>query len=461
MRNRQMIVHWLMANTKAIEAPAARRQDLLRDGRSDRRSARASARLLAEVQRIKSEGDYAAAGEFLEKCGIYFDPVLRDEIVARTDVLNLAAYTAFVQPRLDAVVGAAGEIVRRSHLVSARPHHPDARLLRPQRLRPPPRMPPQAADPSSPRFAQGSRQRSAARRAQVTALPAVALIAGAIVCAVFESPLQAQTQTRAAQRPAPAADGATLRAAIASGRRIGARRMIAGLRRFAKELKGEPALQVLAVRAMGRLERASLVPEIAPLLESPSPVVRMEAANALGQAVLRGEPGLASAPLIARARVETDLPVLGVLARTLGRLPYQQESECGAAERDADRDRDEGVGQRRDHRPRHRRASRMASTPGPPRGEARITFRRRPRRLRMLTRYGLNDAASAGAPAASAPSATAPAPVGARRERTRRHFVAVAGQRHIVARRRSGAVRRLAVSALVTARSRICRCCAR
>ena len=58
MRNRQMIVHWLMANTKAIERARARRQDLLRDGRRRRRSATASARLLAEVQRIKSEGDY-------------------------------------------------------------------------------------------------------------------------------------------------------------------------------------------------------------------------------------------------------------------------------------------------------------------------------------------------------------------------------------------------------------------
>jgi dipeptidyl-peptidase-3 len=109
MRNRQAIVHWLMANTSAIERRS-------RDGKTyyvmvDPVAFREGVgRLTAEIQRIKSEGDYAAAGEFLEKYGIYFEPALRDEIVARTDALNLAAYTAFVQPRLDAVVDAAGEI---------------------------------------------------------------------------------------------------------------------------------------------------------------------------------------------------------------------------------------------------------------------------------------------------------------------------------------------------------------
>ena len=142
----------------------------------------------------------------------------------------------------------------------------------------------------------------------------------------------AQAQTRAAQRAAPAADGAALRAAIAAAedRRAEDDRGLAPIR---EGLKGEPALQVFAVRAMGRLERASLVPEIAPLLESPSPAVRMEAANALGRRCCAPKRAPASAPLTARARVETDPAVLGVLARTLGRLPYQQESEVRDAER--------------------------------------------------------------------------------------------------------------------------------
>jgi len=67
-------------------------------------------RLLAEVQRIKSEGDYAAAAKLFDSYGVHFDPKLRDEVVARVDKLNLPSYTGFVQPKLDAVMGADGKI---------------------------------------------------------------------------------------------------------------------------------------------------------------------------------------------------------------------------------------------------------------------------------------------------------------------------------------------------------------
>ena len=110
MRNRQMIVHWLMANTEAIE----RRE---RDGRTyyvmvDAEAFRAGvAILLAEVQRIKSEGDYDAARTLFEAHGIYFDPALRDEVVARVDAVGLPSYSGFVQPRLEPVLDDAGQIV--------------------------------------------------------------------------------------------------------------------------------------------------------------------------------------------------------------------------------------------------------------------------------------------------------------------------------------------------------------
>ena len=109
MRNRQMIVRWLMANTKAIESRS-------RDGKSylvvvDPKAFRDGVgRLLAEVQRIKSEGDYAAAGKLFDAYGIHFDPKLRDEIVARVDKLNLPSYTGFVMPKLTATTGADGKI---------------------------------------------------------------------------------------------------------------------------------------------------------------------------------------------------------------------------------------------------------------------------------------------------------------------------------------------------------------
>src|SRR5204862_7287631 len=102
MRNRQMIVYWLMANTKAIDVKT-------RDGKTyyvltDPAAFREGVgRLLSEVQRIKAEGDYAAAKTLFEKYGVHFDAKLRDEIVARVDRLHLPSYTGFVMPKLEPV----------------------------------------------------------------------------------------------------------------------------------------------------------------------------------------------------------------------------------------------------------------------------------------------------------------------------------------------------------------------
>jgi dipeptidyl-peptidase-3 len=68
-------------------------------------------RLLAEVQRIKAEGDYDAALLLLNSYGVHFDPALRDEVVARVDHLQLPSYSGFVMPTLQAVTDASGAIV--------------------------------------------------------------------------------------------------------------------------------------------------------------------------------------------------------------------------------------------------------------------------------------------------------------------------------------------------------------
>jgi dipeptidyl-peptidase-3 len=110
MRNRQLVVNWLRRHTRAIEV---RR----RDGRTYFVVVDVDAfhdgvgRLLAEVQRIKGEGDYAAARALVESYGVHFDPMLRDEIVARVDALRLPSYSAFVMPRLSPVLGQDGSIV--------------------------------------------------------------------------------------------------------------------------------------------------------------------------------------------------------------------------------------------------------------------------------------------------------------------------------------------------------------
>ena len=99
MRNRQMIVGWLIEHTGAIDVRT-------RDGKTYYVMTAAAAfregagRLLAEVQRIKSEGDYVAARALFDTYGIHFDPALRDEVVARVDALQLPSYTAIVMPRL-------------------------------------------------------------------------------------------------------------------------------------------------------------------------------------------------------------------------------------------------------------------------------------------------------------------------------------------------------------------------
>jgi dipeptidyl-peptidase-3 len=110
MRNRQMIVHWLRAHTSAIDV---RRRDgktyfVMTDAAAFRDGV---GRLLAEVQRIKSEGDYAAARRLFEEYGVQFDPALRDEVVARVDHLKLPSYTGFVMPRLQARYDEDGDIV--------------------------------------------------------------------------------------------------------------------------------------------------------------------------------------------------------------------------------------------------------------------------------------------------------------------------------------------------------------
>ena len=110
MRNRQMIVHWLMAKTTAIEV--RRRGGKTYYTMTDSAAFRAGVgRLLAEVQRIKGEGDYAAARTLFDTYGVHFDPALRDEVVARVDRLHLPSYSAFVMPRLDATRDASGAIV--------------------------------------------------------------------------------------------------------------------------------------------------------------------------------------------------------------------------------------------------------------------------------------------------------------------------------------------------------------
>lgn len=110
LRNRQMVVHWLMANTKAIERRT-------REGKTyfvmvDAAAFRAGiGKLLAEVQRIKSEGDYAAGKALVETYGTKVDTALRDEVVARAKAVNPPTYSGFVMPKLTPVTAPDGTVI--------------------------------------------------------------------------------------------------------------------------------------------------------------------------------------------------------------------------------------------------------------------------------------------------------------------------------------------------------------
>jgi dipeptidyl-peptidase-3 len=68
------------------------------------------ATLLAEIQRIKSEGDYEAARQLVERYAVNIDPVIHQEILERYQRLNLAPYKGFINPKLIPVRDASGNI---------------------------------------------------------------------------------------------------------------------------------------------------------------------------------------------------------------------------------------------------------------------------------------------------------------------------------------------------------------
>ena len=109
MRNRALIARWCMAQGDIVRL-------VKREGKTyveitDYEALRQLiATLLAEVQRIKSEGDYAAARQLVEQYAVKVDPVLHEEVLARYNQLNLAPYKGFINPMLLPVRDQEGRI---------------------------------------------------------------------------------------------------------------------------------------------------------------------------------------------------------------------------------------------------------------------------------------------------------------------------------------------------------------
>ena len=110
MRNRSLIAHWCYEQGNGV-VTIERHEGKTFVRINDYKALRALfARLLAEIQRIKSEGDYEAARQLVERYAVKVDPQLHQEVLERYKRLNLAPYKGFINPVLKPVLDAQGEI---------------------------------------------------------------------------------------------------------------------------------------------------------------------------------------------------------------------------------------------------------------------------------------------------------------------------------------------------------------
>ena len=127
MRNRALIAWWVMEHAEGavelvkMDMNYASAEDALKDAEGNIISTRTYVKvndyeklrhlfgdLLAEIQRIKSEGDYEAARQLVGKYAVNIDPALHREILARYKKLNLAPYKGFINPKMTLVFDEEG-----------------------------------------------------------------------------------------------------------------------------------------------------------------------------------------------------------------------------------------------------------------------------------------------------------------------------------------------------------------
>jgi dipeptidyl-peptidase-3 len=108
-RDRALIANYIMATTGAIKM-------ITRNGKAYiivddyMRMHQATGKLLAELMRIKAEGDYNAIKQLVDKYAVHFDPKLRDQVVARYKTLDIPTYWAGINPQLTATFGNDGAV---------------------------------------------------------------------------------------------------------------------------------------------------------------------------------------------------------------------------------------------------------------------------------------------------------------------------------------------------------------
>ncbi len=113
MRNRALIARWVLENGASENVV----EMVKKEGKTyvkinDYKKMRSLfGKLLAEIQRIKSEGDYEAARQLVEKYAVQIDPELHAEVLERYKKLNLSPYKGFINPVYKPVLDADGHIV--------------------------------------------------------------------------------------------------------------------------------------------------------------------------------------------------------------------------------------------------------------------------------------------------------------------------------------------------------------
>lgn len=129
MRNRALIAWWVMEHAEGavelvkMDMNYASAEDALKDSEGNIITTKTYVQindyaklrhlfgeLLAEIQRIKSEGDFEAARQLVEKYAVNIDPELHREILARYKKLNLAPYKGFINPKMTLEMDKEGEI---------------------------------------------------------------------------------------------------------------------------------------------------------------------------------------------------------------------------------------------------------------------------------------------------------------------------------------------------------------
>ena len=99
MRNRALIAHWVLENGNGVVELVNKNDKTYLQINDYVRLRSCFAQLLAEVQRIKSEGDYEAAQQLVEQYAIKVEPKLHEEMLQRYNTLDIAPYKGFINPR--------------------------------------------------------------------------------------------------------------------------------------------------------------------------------------------------------------------------------------------------------------------------------------------------------------------------------------------------------------------------